>query len=100
MTATASDAGLAIVRRRPADTGTMSDRRVLLVLAPALAGMAVGGSLEVAASRRAGRELSALVERAPTQAHRRIGPDITDVMVDDVRAGDVVVVRAGDGRRQ
>jgi heavy metal translocating P-type ATPase len=55
-----------------------------------------GQALETAASRRARRELSALVQRAPTIAHRLRGGAIEEVPVGEIAVGDVVVVRTGD----
>src|SRR5688572_23487458 len=55
-----------------------------------------GQALESAASRRARRELSALVQRAPTIAHRLRGDLIDEVPVAEIEVGDVVVVRTGD----
>ncbi len=58
--------------------------------------LAGGNALEASANRRARRELTALVERAPRTAFRRVGDAIEEVPVDDVVPGDVVVVRAGE----
>ena len=58
--------------------------------------LAGGNALEASAGRRARRELTALVERAPRTAFRREGDGIVEVPVDDVVPGDVVVVRAGE----
>lgn len=58
--------------------------------------LAGGNALEAAADRRARRELTALLERAPRVAHRRHGDRLQDVGVDDVAPGDVLVVRAGE----
>ena len=55
-----------------------------------------GNALEAAAERRARRELTALVERAPKIAHRREGDRLVEVAVDAVEVGDVVVVRPGE----
>src|SRR5215216_5385456 len=55
-----------------------------------------GQALETAASRRARRELTALVERAPTIAHCRRGERIEEVAVSELAVGDIVVVRTGD----
>jgi heavy metal translocating P-type ATPase len=55
-----------------------------------------GQALEAAASRRARRELTALVQRAPKIAHRRRDDLIEEVPVEDLLVGDVVVVRTGD----
>ncbi len=55
-----------------------------------------GMALEEAAGRRARRELSALIARAPAVAARRRGDAIENVPVGDVLPGDVVIVRAGE----
>jgi heavy metal translocating P-type ATPase len=55
-----------------------------------------GNALEASASRRARRELGALLERAPKIAHRRRGDVIEEVPVDALAVGDVVAVRTGD----
>ena len=73
-----------------------------LVLGEYLAGailavMLKGGTaLERFAIARARRELSALVKRAPRTAHRRAGTDITDIGVDEVALGDLLVVKPGE----
>lgn len=51
-----------------------------------------GRALEARASRRARRELSALISRAPVTARRLSGAAVTSVGVDAVRPGDVVLV--------
>ena len=57
-----------------------------------------GAALEAAASQRARRELTALVQRAPEgRASARRRARCEDVPVDAVQAGDVVVVRTGRG---
>ncbi|HSL64602.1 MAG TPA: heavy metal translocating P-type ATPase, partial [Gaiellaceae bacterium] len=58
--------------------------------------LAGGNALESYAAGRARRELRALVERAPRVALRRRGEAVEQVPVDEVRPGDVVVVRAGE----
>jgi heavy metal translocating P-type ATPase len=55
-----------------------------------------GAALEVAASRRARRELTLLVQRAPRVAQLRGDGGIEEVPVDHVRAGDTVLVRTGE----
>ncbi len=55
-----------------------------------------GNALEAAARRRARRELTALLERMPTIAHRRAGETWEEVPVDRLEKGDVVLVRAGE----
>ena len=62
-----------------------------------VAGMLAGGNaLEEYASGRARRELTKLLERAPRVAHRRRGGAFEEVSVDELRPGDIVVVRAGE----
>jgi heavy metal translocating P-type ATPase len=63
------------------------------VIALMLAG---GNALEELAGRRARRELTMLVERMPRIAHVRRGDAITELHVDEVGVGDVVVVRSGE----
>ena len=63
------------------------------VIALMLAG---GDALEEAAGRRARRELTGLLERAPRIAHRRRDDLLEEVTVDALVPGDVVVVRPGE----
>ena len=73
-----------------------------LVLGQFLAGAVValmlagGNALEFYATRRAGRELTRLLERMPRVAHRRSGSAIEEVPVGALVPGDVVIVRAGE----
>ena len=73
-----------------------------LALGEELAGAVVGlmftggAALEAAASRRARRELTALVSRAPRVAQLRLDGEIREVPVEQVQPGDVVVVRTGE----
>jgi heavy metal translocating P-type ATPase len=55
-----------------------------------------GAALEAAASHRARRELTRLVERAPRVAQLRVDDTLKEVPVDVVDAGDVVLVRTGE----
>jgi heavy metal translocating P-type ATPase len=55
-----------------------------------------GNALEAAAGRRARRELTALVERAPRIAHRRRAQSIEEVPVEALERGDEVLVRPGE----
>jgi heavy metal translocating P-type ATPase len=55
-----------------------------------------GNALEAAATRRARRELTALLERAPRIAHRRTAQGWEEVPVEQLAVGDVVLVRAGE----
>ena len=73
-----------------------------LLLGEPLAGAVVGvmyaggNLLEDFAVARAGRDLKALVDRAPRIAHRRIEDVIEDVLIEQVSIGDTVLVRAGE----
>jgi heavy metal translocating P-type ATPase len=73
-----------------------------LALGEVLAGAVValmlsgGNALEATAGRRARRELTALLARAPRIAHRRADGVIEELPVDAVVPGDVLVVRAGE----
>ena len=73
-----------------------------LALGEELAGLIVGlmfsggAALEDVASTRARRELTALVQRAPKVAQRRVGDRLEEVPVEQVQVGDVVVVRTGE----
>jgi len=58
--------------------------------------MSGGNALESYAERRARRELTALLERAPRIAHRRAGGAWEEVPVDSLVPGDLVLVRAGE----
>ena len=55
-----------------------------------------GAALEDIASTRARRELTALIQRAPKVAQLRVGDQLEQVPVAQVRTGDVVVVRTGE----
>ena len=63
------------------------------VIALMLAG---GNALEVFASARARRELTALVERAPRSARRRTDDGWEEIPAEQVEVGDVLLVRAGE----
>ena len=73
-----------------------------LALNQELAGLVIGlmfsggASLEAIASRRARRELTALVQRAPKVAQLRVDARLQEVPVEQVQAGDVVLVRTGE----
>lgn len=55
-----------------------------------------GETLEAYANRRAKRELDALLSRAPQLAHRMEEAGIVDVRVEEVRPGDVLLVRPSE----
>jgi heavy metal translocating P-type ATPase len=63
------------------------------VIALMLAG---GNALEVFASARARRELTALVERAPRSARRRTDDGWEEIPAEQVQVGDILLVRAGE----
>jgi heavy metal translocating P-type ATPase len=58
--------------------------------------LAGGNALEESANRRARRELTALVERAPRSALVRRGDELAEVAVDEVAVDDLVLIRAGE----
>src|SRR5271169_6644946 len=72
-----------------------------LALGQPLAGAVValmysgGNVLEEIAVARAERDLRSLVDRAPREAHRRIGDGIHEIPISDVALGDQLLVRAG-----
>ena len=55
-----------------------------------------GEALEHFANHRAKRELDALLARAPQFAHRVDGPVIVEIPVEEVRPGDVLLVRPSE----
>ncbi len=55
-----------------------------------------GNVLEDFAVARAERDLKSLIDRAPRVAHRRQGSAITDIAVDQVAVGDIILVQAGE----
>ncbi|HEX6843771.1 MAG TPA: heavy metal translocating P-type ATPase [Actinomycetota bacterium] len=58
--------------------------------------LATGQALEAYAERRAHRELSALLERAPQQVHRYEGGALQPRAVEEVRVGDRLLVKTGE----
>lgn len=58
--------------------------------------LTTGQSLESFAERRAGRELSALLERAPQQVSRYEDGSLVVRSIDDVRVGDLLMVKTGE----
>jgi len=58
--------------------------------------LAGGNALEESANRRARRELTALVERAPRSALVRRGEQLVEVPVDEVARDELVLIRAGE----
>lgn len=68
------------------------------LLAGAVIGLmvATGRLLEDFASRRAAKDLTALLDRAPRHAHRVTAAGTETVEVDAIRPGDEIVVRSGE----
>lgn len=55
-----------------------------------------GEALEEFAKNRAKRELSSLLKRKPTIAHRIVGGDVEEIAVAKVQVGDSLLVKPGD----
>ena len=93
---------LVVERHLGVDTIALVAMVGALALGEELAGAVIGlmfsggEALEATASRRARRELTALVERAPKFAWLRRGDELEQVPVREVDVGDVVVVRTGE----
>jgi len=58
--------------------------------------LASGRSLEAQAAGRARRELRALLDRAPRVVHRYEGTALSDLAIDEVAVGDLLLVRPGE----
>ncbi|HTJ67059.1 MAG TPA: heavy metal translocating P-type ATPase [Actinospica sp.] len=58
--------------------------------------LASGRTLDVAAERRASRDLRALLEHAPRTARRRVRDQVEQVPLDAVETGDVLLVGPGE----
>jgi heavy metal translocating P-type ATPase len=67
-------------------------------LAAAIIGLMLttGDALDSYAAARAKHELTALLQRAPREAHIVVGDEVTTVGVDAVQQGDRLIVRAGE----
>jgi cation transport ATPase len=63
-----------------------------LVAAIVILMLSGGTAFEVFASRRASSVLDALAKRMPQVAHRKCGPDLSDVRLGDIVVGDTLVV--------
>ena len=55
-----------------------------------------GDSLEDYASHQASRELRSLLDNSPQTAHRIKGEEITDLSVEEVEVGDLILVKPGE----
>jgi heavy metal translocating P-type ATPase len=55
-----------------------------------------GEALEDYAARRARRELAGLLERVPSQTHRREGDRIVTVPIEEVKRGDLLLIKPGE----
>ncbi|MGW0041954.1 heavy metal translocating P-type ATPase [Rhodococcus sp. NPDC003348] len=58
--------------------------------------LATGRSLDAAATRRASKDLRALLDRAPRSSRRRVGDDVETVPIDRIRTGDDLIVGPGE----
>ncbi|HYM54759.1 MAG TPA: heavy metal translocating P-type ATPase [Solirubrobacteraceae bacterium] len=93
---------VAVERHMGVDTIALVAMVGALALGQELAGLIVGimftggATLETIASTRARRELTALVQRAPKVAQRKRDGRLEEVPVEQVQAGEVVVVRTGE----
>jgi heavy metal translocating P-type ATPase len=94
---------LSLARRRiGVDAIALVAMAAALILGEYLAGAVValmlagGNALEELAAGRARRELSALVERVPRFARLRRGSEVTEVAVETVVPGDLLLVGAGE----
>ena len=58
--------------------------------------LASGRMLEARAGARAQRDLRALVDREPRTVHRYVGGALTEPRLDEVRPGDLLLVRPGE----
>jgi cation transport ATPase len=58
--------------------------------------LATGRALDAAAERRASHDLRALLERAPRTARRRVGTVVSEVPLEEVHIGDLLMVGPGE----
>ena len=100
----AVEVGRAVVVERSLGVDTIALVAMVgaLALDQELAGVVIGlmysggASLEAIASRRARRELTALVQRVPRVAQLRVDDGLQEVPVESVQVGDTVLVRTGE----
>ncbi|MDN5627056.1 MAG: cadmium-translocating P-type ATPase [Weeksellaceae bacterium] len=52
-----------------------------------------GDSLEDYAQKKARKDLKSLLDNTPRIAHKKIGDDLTDISVDDIKIGDIIIVK-------
>jgi heavy metal translocating P-type ATPase len=58
--------------------------------------LATGETLEFFAFQRARKEITELIAKAPTQAHKKEGSTLTDIPIDTVAIGDILIVHPGE----
>ncbi|MEZ5151074.1 heavy metal translocating P-type ATPase [Rhodococcus zopfii] len=58
--------------------------------------LATGQSLDAAANRRASKDLRSLLDRAPRSSRRRRRDTVETVSIDEITAGDILVVGSGE----
>jgi heavy metal translocating P-type ATPase len=91
-----------LVGRLGVDAIALVSMSAAIALGQPLAGAVValmysgGNVLEDIAVARAEYDLRSLVDRAPREAHRRVGNQIQDVAISAVAVGDRLMVRAGE----
>lgn len=85
-----------------ADVVAMLAILVAIVTGESFAGIVIvlmqsgGESLEDYATSRASSSLNELIARAPRKAIRRTGSSVTEIKVEEVHVGDILIVRQGD----
>ncbi|WP_417873872.1 heavy metal translocating P-type ATPase [Xanthomarina gelatinilytica] len=52
-----------------------------------------GDSLEDYAQKKARKDLKSLLDNTPRIAHKKIGNDLNDVPVDDIKIGDIIIIK-------
>lgn len=58
--------------------------------------LATGEALEFFAFQRARKEITALIDKAPTIAHKKSGATLSDVSIEAIQEGDRIIVRPGE----
>lgn len=74
-------------------TNAVNEQWAALVIVLMLTG---GEALEDYAGKRAQAELTALMDRAPKLAHRKDGNSFTDIPIEQIQVGDIVVITPGE----
>ncbi|PWJ86378.1 P-type E1-E2 ATPase/heavy metal translocating P-type ATPase [Pseudaminobacter salicylatoxidans] len=91
-----------LIGRMGVDAIALVSMTAAIVMGQPLAGVVVaimytgGNILEDYARGKAERDLKSLRDRTPRVAHKWLGDVLTDISVDEVQAGDQLLVRAGE----